>query len=107
MKLLFCSILFFAFEMCAAQKPAPLVLRFEHLTDRDGLSNSSIRCIYKDQDGFMWFGTEDGLNRYDGTSFKIYRHDPADSNSIRGNNILNLSDDRHGGIWVSSLCHGF
>ena len=107
MKLLIFSILFVAFGPCFAQKPAPLSLRFEHLDEKDGLSNSSIRSIYRDRDGYFWFGTEDGLNRYDGTSFKIYRHDSKDSNSIAGNDIISIADDRQGGIWVDAHCRGF
>ena len=52
-------------------------VRFTTLGTRDGLSQSSVNCIFRDSDGFMWFGTQDGLNRYDGYSFTVYRHDPA------------------------------
>ena len=47
---------------------------FKHLEVSDGLSNNSVNTIYKDRDGFMWFGTTTGLNRYDGYTFKIYQH---------------------------------
>ena len=53
-------------------------IRFERISLEDGLSQVTINCILQDQDGFMWFGTADGLNRYDGYSFKVFRHDPRE-----------------------------
>ena len=49
-------------------------LIFDHLTVRDGLSQSSVTCMLQDEKGFMWFGTQDGLNRYDGYTFRIYKN---------------------------------
>ena len=70
-----------------AQKSGPVALRFQHIDESDGLSNNNIRSIYKDNDGFLWFGTDDGLNRYDGSTFVQYRHDTKDSSSIAGDKV--------------------
>ncbi|MCH8961557.1 MAG: hypothetical protein IH820_09605 [Bacteroidetes bacterium] len=62
-------------------------LRFEHLSLEDGLSQSSICDILQDRDGFMWFGTDDGLNRYDGHTFTVFKHIPFDSTSLADNRL--------------------
>jgi len=66
----------------------------------DGLSNNSVTTIYQDSDGFMWFGTYDGLNRYDGYNFKIYRNKINDKNSLAFNTIYNIEGDSKKNIWV-------
>ncbi|MCK4820548.1 hypothetical protein KA005_32585 [bacterium] len=68
-------------------------LKFEHLAMDDGLSSNSVSCIFQDSKGFMWFGTRNGLNRYDGNTLKIYQHDPEDPNSISDNRIAALYED--------------
>jgi two-component system sensor histidine kinase ChiS len=77
-------------------------LRFEHLSVEDGLSQDSVTCILQDHKGFMWFGTGDGLNRYDGYRFTVYRHDPADPTSLSSSDIATLYEDRQGTLWVGS-----
>ncbi len=77
-------------------------LTFEHITTRDGLSQSTITCSLQDSDGFMWFGTQDGLNRYDGYSFAIYHHIPNDSTSLTGNFIYRVVEDSNGNLWVGT-----
>ncbi len=79
-----------------------LSVKFNHLTVEDGLSNNVVNAVIQDSTGFIWFATEDGLNRYDGYRFKIFRHDPEDSNSISGNKILALAVDREGNIWTGT-----
>jgi ligand-binding sensor domain-containing protein/DNA-binding response OmpR family regulator len=66
----------------------------------DGLSNNSVTTIYQDSDGFMWFGTYDGLNRYDGYNFKVYRNRINDKNSLSFNTIYNIEGDSKKNIWV-------
>src|SRR5688572_16737376 len=78
-------------------------VKFTHLTNRDGLSQSTVQAIVKDKYGFMWFGTQDGLNRYDGYSFKVYRHNPKDSTSLRTSHILTLYVDRQQKLWVGTI----
>jgi len=75
---------------------------FEQLTIKDGLSQSSINCIYQDRKGFLWIGTQDGLNRYDAYNFKIYRHDPRDSTSLAGNFINAVCEDSQGRLWIGT-----
>ena len=84
----------------------PNDIKFSHLTAANGLSQSSVRCILKDRFGFLWFGTRDGLNRYDGYKFKIYRRDPKDSSSLPSNHILNLYEDKAGVLWVGTITGG-
>jgi ligand-binding sensor domain-containing protein len=60
-------------------------LRFSRFTSKDGLSNEQTRGVAQDNYGFMWFATLDGLNRYDGASIKVYRHDPNDPLSLSNN----------------------
>jgi ligand-binding sensor domain-containing protein/signal transduction histidine kinase len=77
-------------------------IRFKRITINDGLSLSSVYCIYQDSKGFMWFGTEDGLNRYDGKNFVIYRDNPLDSNSISNKWIELIYEDYNNNLWFGS-----
>lgn len=72
------------------------------LTIRDGLSQNTVYDILQDKAGFMWFGTKDGLNRYDGSSFKIFKYDRTDEYSLGNNYILALYEDVEGNIWVGT-----
>ena len=74
----------------------------KHLNIASGLSNNSVASIYQDQNGYMWFGTFDGLNRYDGNDFKIYRHIHTDPNSIQGNAISCIEGDFENNLWIGT-----
>jgi len=78
-------------------------VKFTHLTTRDGLSNSTVNAVIKDRDGFMWFGTTDGLNRYDGYKFIVYRKKNGDPNSLPANNVSALFEDKRGNLWVGTV----
>ena len=78
------------------------VVRFEHLTIEDGLSQNAGLAIFQDSKGYLWIGTQDGLNRYDGYNFKIYKHDPDDPNSISHNSILAIEEDQDGYLWIGT-----
>jgi len=67
-----------------------------------GLSNNSVRCIYQDQEGFMWFGTYDGLNRYDGYQFKIFRNNFKNDQSLINNWINAINEDPKGNLWIGT-----
>ncbi len=69
---------------------------------QEGLSQSRILCILEDSRGFMWFGTADGLNRYDGYDFKIFRNIVNDSTSLSNNYISTLIEDDDGNIWIGT-----
>jgi ligand-binding sensor domain-containing protein/signal transduction histidine kinase len=81
-------------------------LWFEHIGLADGLSQSSVYAIVQDHKGFLWFGTEDGLNRYDGYTFTVYRHDPQNTSSISANFIHALMEDSTGVLWVGTEMGG-
>ncbi len=77
-------------------------IHFERISTEQGLSQVSINCILQDKQGFMWFGSEDGLNKYDGYRIIIYRHDPEDSLSISNNAISSLFEDAEGILWIGT-----
>lgn len=75
--------------------------KFKHLSTDNGLSDNSVRAILQDKEGFIWLGTADGLNKYDGYKFTVYRHNPSDTNSIGpGTNIFCIYEDKEGLIWI-------
>ncbi len=75
---------------------------FKHYQVESGLSNNSVVCSVQDKNGFLWFGTNNGLNRFDGYSFKIFRHDPEDSTSIGSSFMGCLFEDKDGTIWAGT-----
>ncbi len=81
-------------------------VRFEHITTAQGLSEDVVNCIYQDRRGFMWFGTDDGLNRYDGYTFTQFQPSPDDSNAINSNIIFSVTEDLHGNIWIGTTGSG-
>ncbi|NCI47712.1 hybrid sensor histidine kinase/response regulator transcription factor [Sediminibacterium soli] len=74
--------------------------RVRYLGIEHGLSNNAVTCIYRDYQGFMWFGTYDGLNRYDGYGFKTFRNIIGDSSSLSDNHIYSVEGDSRHNIWV-------
>jgi len=74
--------------------------KFSKIDISNGLSNNRVNAIFKDTRGFMWFGTMSGLNRYDGYSVKIFRHNPSDTTSINDSYILKIEEDNQGKLWV-------
>jgi ligand-binding sensor domain-containing protein/signal transduction histidine kinase len=77
-------------------------LRFQRLSVKDGLSQNTVKCIIQDSRGFIWFGTSDGLNRYDGSTFHKYRHDPDNPFSLSHNVVASLAVDQSGTLWVGT-----
>jgi diguanylate cyclase (GGDEF)-like protein len=88
----------------AGQLPAQLDrnIRFDRISLEQGLSQSAINAILQDSRGFMWIGTEDGLNRYDGYDFTIHKHDSQDPASLSHNFIWTILEDRDGDLWFGT-----
>ena len=81
-------------------------VRFDHLTVDDGLSENAVTCIIQDRFGYMWIGTHDGLNKYDGYHFTVFRNRPNDPNSLSDNAISAICEDNDGMIWVGTMGGG-
>ncbi|HMH23065.1 MAG TPA: two-component regulator propeller domain-containing protein [Puia sp.] len=77
-------------------------MNFSHLGKEQGLSQNNVNCILQDSRGFMWFGTRDGLNRYDGYDFKVYKNITDDPSSIGNNNITSMVEGSSGELWIGT-----
>ena len=97
------TFLLFA-KIATAQNAEPF---FKDIRLEDGMSNDKINCILQDQRGFLWFGTEDGLNRYDGKHFATFINKPNDTSGISGNKITDLYEDKNGVLWIATADGGF
>ncbi len=75
---------------------------FEDISVPEGLSNSTVNCIFQDSNGFIWVSTNDGLNRYDGNSIKVFKNDPNDSTTLPTNDCYAIAEDSDGFIWVGA-----
>jgi signal transduction histidine kinase/ligand-binding sensor domain-containing protein/DNA-binding response OmpR family regulator len=84
--------------------PGKVPIRFDHISLEQNLSQSAVHCILQDSKGFMWFGTEDGLNRYDGYRFVVYRPEPGNPGSLSSTSITCMLIDRHNFFWIGT--HG-
>ncbi|MBK9636870.1 MAG: hypothetical protein IPO63_03305 [Bacteroidetes bacterium] len=102
-KFLFIPLLFL-FSFSEAQ---PTTLNIKKLTSENGLSDNQVTCIIKDKSGFIWVGTKNGLNRFDGREFYIFRHDENNNSSIGGNNISCLEMDDDSILWIGTASAGF
>jgi signal transduction histidine kinase/ligand-binding sensor domain-containing protein/DNA-binding response OmpR family regulator len=77
-------------------------INFTSISTKNGLSSNTVSAILKDRYGLVWFGTEDGLNKFDGTNLTVYRHNPGDPSSLQANEILALHEDKAGDLWVGT-----
>jgi len=93
--ILFCSLVY-------ARNERIEIERFDHLNTRDGLSQNSVLSAYCDHIGFLWFGTMNGLNRYDGYSFKVYKARPGEAYMLSNNRISGIWEDQRGFLWVNT-----
>ncbi len=98
----YCFIHFFSANLFA-QLPYRY---FNKLTIQDGLSHNNVNCITQDKRGFIWIGTNDGLNRFDGKNFTIFRHHPNDNSTISGNIITDLLEDENEILWIATADGG-
>jgi diguanylate cyclase (GGDEF)-like protein len=77
-------------------------IRFERLSAEQGLSQATVMDILQDRAGYIWLATEDGLNRYDGVSFKVYQHDPGDAASLPSSFVWDVEEDAAGDVWIAT-----
>lgn len=83
-----------------------LAPRFRRIGLDDGLSQAGAQCLIQDRTGFLWAGTQDGLNRYDGYSFKVFRNEAGNPASLADNDVRSLLEDREGTLWVGTFANG-
>jgi signal transduction histidine kinase/DNA-binding response OmpR family regulator/ligand-binding sensor domain-containing protein len=79
---------------------------FDKITTREGLSQNDVNTIYQDKNGFLWIGTNDGLNRYDGYNFKTFRINPKGGSGIKSNLIFDITEDPSGNLWMATSDEG-
>ena len=101
LKIFFLALFLYSFSF--AQKRD---IQFEHLTSQDGLATNSVFSIVQDNKGFLWFGTYDGLNRYDGYKITAYKTIEGDTTSISENNIRTICKDDKGNLWIGTWYSG-
>src|SRR5258705_4449906 len=77
-------------------------MKFEHLGTNSGLSQSNVLCILQDSRGFIWFGTQDGLNKYDGYSITVYKKDSKKTGTLSHNYIKDIIEDKNGDLWIAT-----
>ncbi|MGE5365089.1 MAG: two-component regulator propeller domain-containing protein [Bacteroidota bacterium] len=98
--LIFLFAWLFSAPVCAQYK------KFECFTIDQGLSQATINCIHQDTYGYLWLGTQDGLNRFDGYKFSVLKHDPAGNNTISDNCIQTVYEDNFGILWIGTESGG-
>lgn len=77
-------------------------VQFDHYAVKDGISQSEILCILQDSEGYMWFGSQNGLNKFDGYSFENYFSDPSDTTTISNSWIFDITEDDNGFLWIGT-----
>ena len=99
-------ILFLIFTFIGLINAQDKLVKFKTFNSSNGLSQNNVFTIVQDKLGFIWMGTEDGLNRYDGYNFKVYKKDPNDTSSITGNTVYKCYVDRRGTLWLGTNLGG-
>jgi ligand-binding sensor domain-containing protein len=100
---LLCFIpLFLLSAAIAVAQQGTLNIKFDNISIKDGLSQSSPNCIFQDSRGIVWIGTEDGLNKYDGYSFQVYKPAQNDGHSISNPRILSICEDGESNLWIGT-----
>ena len=94
-------VICYSFTLFATDNSADY--KFTRIDINQGLSHNQVQCIFKDSRGFIWIGTNSGLNRFDGYSFKIFRHIPSDTTSLIDNRIQGIFEDRTGKLWINLM----
>ncbi len=101
------AFLFLTTPLISVAQSSQVKVKFERLGVNEGLSNTRVTGIVQDSKGYLWIGTDDGLNKYDGYQFTCYRNIPGDSNSFFNNTIKSVFEDSRGTLWVSTDSRGF
>ncbi|MFZ0280542.1 MAG: two-component regulator propeller domain-containing protein, partial [Bacteroidales bacterium] len=103
-RLIKCIILFFLLTGINVSNVFPQNnnIIFSHIDVNNGLSDNWVKCIYKDSKGFIWMGTNGGLNRFDGYNFKLFKRQVTDSISIADNAINSIAEDNEGNLWIGT-----
>ncbi|MBL7948198.1 MAG: hypothetical protein JNN19_04345, partial [Bacteroidia bacterium] len=101
-KLLFTFLLLAGVFALSAQPAVSPQLRFGRIGLERGLSQSTVFVTYQDSQGYLWFGTEDGLNKYNGYNFDVYKFDPTDTASISNNIVRCIHEDKDGDLWIGT-----
>ena len=86
----------------ARRRQAARPIRFDRLSLEQGLSQAAVMDVLQDRRGYVWLATEDGLNRYDGTAFKVYRHDAADVATLPDSFVWDVEEDGAGSLWIAT-----
>ncbi len=102
----YCSLLSFLILFLSSltfpQSNIPDKIQFKHISEDDGLSNTYIQCVIQDRKGFIWVGTPEGLHRYDGRKFKVFKHSQEDKNSLGIGGVFVLCEDKSGVLWIGT-----
>ncbi|WP_158995653.1 hybrid sensor histidine kinase/response regulator transcription factor [Mucilaginibacter sp. L196] len=97
------------FSLFCRQAHAQHKFNVVHYSTKDGLSHNGVLCIMRDREGFMWFGTFDGINRFDGHNFVVYKSRPGDRSPLKTNKIRYIVEDQKGYLWIQTfdyqICH--
>ncbi|RAV28206.1 hybrid sensor histidine kinase/response regulator transcription factor [Sinomicrobium soli] len=93
---------FIKYGIAQDPKNLPKELKFRHYTSSHGLSQRSVMAIEQDSKGYLWFGTRDGLNKFDGDKFTIYKHSDDDTTSLSNNNVHTIYEDTRGNLWIGT-----
>jgi ligand-binding sensor domain-containing protein len=104
LKYFFCLLIMMLLSSTAIAQKKPI--KFNRLTSSDGLSQNRVSAIVQDHDGFIWIGTEDGINKYDGYNFEIFKRNPGDSLSINDNQALAMHVAKDGTLWTGGSLTG-
>ena len=101
-QILLCAILFWVIQMTGYGQISSADWRVTQYTIVEGLSQSAVSCILQDSRGFLWIGTQDGLNRFDGYQFTVFRHQPGDTASLSNSYIRAIVEDKTGRLWIGT-----
>jgi len=105
-KILYKIIILFSFLASLTSYAQREAIEFDRISVEDGLSQGTVYSILQDHKGFMWFGTEDGLNRFDGYSFKVFKFNPYQKGSLSNNRVISLIEDKENNIWIGTIGGG-